>query len=202
MPKLLFRSALGGVLLGALGLAGVAAAGSSGAVFTTDVDGTVNRNHYAETTDVYLNGGPCNASRRSARLPDGWHAYRVTDPRGRFDFSLPEAVEDRMVRVQGGVIVESSDPVDHPLIQTPCGPVVRVGPFRAASRNREYKLWIAPKGSDFARRPSKTDDFRVGGNCRRRTPTKPVDPTPPPPPETNPPTDPTPPPPPPPGPEL
>lgn len=172
MPSILTRAATGGVLLAALAIGGVASGAPSGAAFTTDVNGTVNQNHYAKTTDVYLNGGPCNASKNAAHLPDGWHEYRVTDPSGKKVFSNDD-LADRMVRVADGVIVETSDPADHPMVTTPCGTAVRVGPFAAISRNGEYKLWIAPKGSSFARYLSKSDNFRVKRACGSTPPVPP-----------------------------
>jgi hypothetical protein len=158
MPKPILRGAAVGALLGALALAGTASAGPSGAAFTTDVNGTVNQNHYAATTDVHLNGGPCNTPSR-ARLADGWYSFKVTDPSGRVDLSLSsDPVAARTFRVKSGKIAYST--AAHPVVPTPCGAVVRVGPFKAESRNGEYKLWIAPKGSGFARRKAKTDNFR------------------------------------------
>ena len=156
MPKPILRGAAVGALLGALALAGTASAGPSGAAFTTDVSGTVNQNHYAATTDVHLNGGPCNTPSR-ARLADGWYSFKVTDPSGRADLSS-DPVAARTFRVKSGKIAYST--AAHPMVATPCGPVVQVGPFKAESKNGEYKLWIAPKGSGFARRKARTDNFR------------------------------------------
>ncbi len=53
--------------------ASIAQAGPSGAIFTTNADGTfVNGNVYDAATDVYLNGGPRpNAPCTAAGLPDG-----------------------------------------------------------------------------------------------------------------------------------
>lgn len=186
MPRSLTRVVAGGALLGALAIAGVATAappgapagGPSGAAFTTDITGTVNQNRYAKTTDVYLNGGPCNTNNAS-RLPDGWHEYKVTDPSGKIEFS-DDTLSERAIRVSGGVIVESSDPVDHPLATTPCGVAVRVGPFAAKSRTGEYKLWIATKGANFARNASKTDNFKVKRTCGGGAPPPPPPPPPPP----------------------
>jgi hypothetical protein len=191
MPKLLFRSALGGVLPGALGPAGAALAGPSGAAFTADADGTAHRTHAADGTDVLPNGGPCNAAPASARLRDGRHAHS----RGQGDASPPGPAEDRLVRVPDGVIAASSDPVDRPPLQAPCGPVVRVGPVRAASRSGTYPFWVAPRGARGARRSSTADSIRADGNCRRAPPPAAGSTPPPRPPATDPPT-------PPPGPEL
>ena len=62
------------------------AAGVSGAIFTTIVDGTiVNANtQYTSKCAVYLNGGPgANAPAGAAGLPDGDYFFQVTDPNGK-----------------------------------------------------------------------------------------------------------------------
>ena len=53
--------------------ASVSASQVSGAIFTTDSDGSqVNQNNYAAREDVYLNGGPgLNAPPGAAGLPPG-----------------------------------------------------------------------------------------------------------------------------------
>jgi len=155
MPTYLRGPAAAAALLGALAAAGGALAAPSGAAYTTDLSGTVNQNHYSHSTDVYLNGGPCNSAQTGARLPDGTYEFRVTDPSGKKVFSWGEAREFTVV---GGIVTSSS----HALAaRAACGPIVQVGPFPAASANGEYKLWIAPKGAGFAANRSKTDNFRV-----------------------------------------
>ncbi len=171
MPKNVLRRALAvAVALGAGALAApVVLAGGSGAVFTTDAQGLrVNENHFGSPLDVHLNGGPpCNASRRSAHLPDGWYVFRVTDPSGRVDMHAGEPLSERRFRVRARAVVESSDPVDHPVLATACGAVLRVGPFRAGSSTGVYKLWVAPApaagkaAGAFRPRVAKTDNFRL-----------------------------------------
>jgi hypothetical protein len=149
--------------------AAAATATPSGAVFTTDAGGTaVNQNHYGTPLDVYLSGGPpCNASRRSSALPDGWYAFRVTDPSGRTDMTAAEDVQERMFRVTGGAVTESADPADHPIAATACGAVMRVGPFATDSANGVYKLWVVRatrgKAPSWAPCGAKTDNFLVDG---------------------------------------
>ncbi len=195
MNRLTRAAIVGGMTL-ALG-GGTALAAPSGAAWTTNADGSaVNANHYAASTDVYLNGGPpCNASRRSAALPDGWYAFKVTDPSGRTDMTAAEPVAERMFRVAGGAVAESSDAVDHPINATACGAVMRVGPFAASSANGQYKLHVVPvaKGGQpvFSPSATKTDNFSL---AKAGTPSfepppfdPPVDPTPVDPPEDTPP---------------
>src|SRR5262245_52003742 len=62
-------------------LAGKGTKQLSGAIFTTEFDGTpVNANIYDEKCDVYLNGGP--AKDGSAGLPEGDYYFMVTAPAG------------------------------------------------------------------------------------------------------------------------
>src|SRR5262249_39573738 len=60
------------------------AAGVSGAIFTTTVNGTVvNANQYDSKCAVYLDGGPGpHAPAKAAGLPDGDYYFQVTDPSG------------------------------------------------------------------------------------------------------------------------
>ena len=175
MPNHLTRAAAGGALLVALAIGGVALAAPSGAAFTTDLNGTVNQNHYAATTDVYLNGGPCNT--RGVRLADGDYEFRVTDPSGKTDFTKDEKLSERAFRVSEGWIVWTADQNDHPRMQPAwCKSwVLRVGPFAPASRTGEYKLWIAPRGSNFSQKLSKTDNFRVEETVGTTPPPPPTD---------------------------
>ena len=62
-----------------------ATAGISGAIFTTNEDGSfVNGNVYDDGEDVYLNGGPrANQNCIAAGLPNGKYYFQVTDPSGK-----------------------------------------------------------------------------------------------------------------------
>jgi hypothetical protein len=203
------RIARGLVAAGAVAaavLVPVAIGARSGAAFTTDAAGVrVNANQYPDDLAVYLNGGPpCQAAARSPHLPDGWYAFRVTDPSGRVEMSTDD-VSQRMFRVRGGKVVESADPDAHPVRRTACGNgnlVVRVGPFRLGSATGVYKAWIVPaaRKATFPASASKTDNFSVRASDVVAPPPPPPPPPPPddpPPPPPPPPDDPPPPPPPP-----
>jgi hypothetical protein len=91
----------------ALLLAGVSSltAGLTGAIFTTNSNGTVvNGNQYDSPCSVYLNGGPGpHAPAHAAGLPDGDYYFQVTDPSGRTLLST-DPVSNRRFTVTGGVI--------------------------------------------------------------------------------------------------
>src|SRR6266516_3145660 len=79
--------------------------GLKGAIFTTNIDGTiVNQNQYAAKTDVYLDGGPGpHAPLTAASLPDGIYVFQVTDPSGKALLSS-DAASYRQFTVLGGRI--------------------------------------------------------------------------------------------------
>jgi hypothetical protein len=153
----------------------IAVAGPSGAIFTTNVDGTfVNGNVYDAPEHVYLNGGPRpNAKCTAAGLPDGVYVFQVTDPSGGTLLSTDDPV-DRLVRVSGGVLVV--DPLELPPLTVhatspvagPCGGVtVQLAPFAPTPNpGGEYKVWMTPLDSfntfgGFVHSQSKTDNFKV-----------------------------------------
>lgn len=76
----------------------------SGAIFTTNADGTeVNLNQYPSKEAVYLDGGPGpGAPAAAAGLPDGTYVFQVTDPSGKILLS-EDAAGCRQVVVSGGV---------------------------------------------------------------------------------------------------
>jgi hypothetical protein len=88
-------------------LAGVSSlnAGLTGAIFTTDITGTVvNGNQYPSPCSVYLDGGPGpHAPAHAAGLPDGDYYFQVTDPSGKTLLST-DIVSNRSFHVSGGVI--------------------------------------------------------------------------------------------------
>lgn len=161
---------LGAALLSCAATAPAALAGGGGAVFTTDAAGlAVNENLFAAAEDVHLNGGPpCGAAARAAGLADGWYVFRVTDPSGRVDMTADEPLAERRFRVRARAVVETADPVDHPIRTTACGAVLRVGPFTAGSANGVYKLWVAPDRAS-ARRAGKRGRGGVFDPCRSKT---------------------------------
>jgi hypothetical protein len=81
------------------------AAGVSGAIFTTDANGTVvNANIYPSKCAVFLDGGPGpHAPAKAAGLPDGDYYWQVTDPDGGTLLST-DPVSNRRFRVTGGLI--------------------------------------------------------------------------------------------------
>jgi len=124
-----------------------------GAIWTTDTEGTVNRNIYYAKCDVYLNGGPPN--KNAPGLPDGLYYYQVTDPAGT-ELLSTEDISLRTVMVTGGwfeVVVQ------------PC-------PFNdTANPGGEYKVWATRVDNydpgnplstfGFVPALSKTDNFKV-----------------------------------------
>src|SRR4051794_8316482 len=82
------------------------AAQVSGAIFTTNGNGTiVNANQYSSKCEVYLDGGPGpHAPAHAAGLPDGNYYFQVTDPSGKKLLST-DAVANRAFLVNRGVIV-------------------------------------------------------------------------------------------------
>jgi hypothetical protein len=154
----------------------VAAAGPSGAIFTTKVAGDfVNANVYDAKEDVYLNGGPRpNAKCTAAGLPDDVYVFQVTDPSGGTPLSTDEP-EDRLVRVSGGVLVidpNDNPPLTHHLtspVTGKCGGVtIQLAPFEnTPNPGGEYKVWMMPyqdyldAGNEFVHSKSKTDNFKV-----------------------------------------
>lgn len=79
----------------------------SGAIFTTDENGTrVNQNIYDDKRDVYIDGGPGpNAPQTAAGLDDGNYYFQVTGTDGKALFSS-DPVKCREFRVHDGIIVE------------------------------------------------------------------------------------------------
>src|ERR1700758_4148270 len=66
------------VLTAVILLAGIASANISGAIFTSNGDGTtVNGNKFATKAEVYLNGGPQNEHANGIQ-PDGLYYFQVT----------------------------------------------------------------------------------------------------------------------------
>lgn len=157
----------------------------SGAIFTTDKNGTVvNGNIYKNCCDVYLNGGPPpNAPCTSAGLPDGDYYYMVTDPSGKILLSSDD-ISHRKFTVKNGVMVWAAGPFartcNHTIGVGKCGsPTVSVQlmPFsETPNPGGEYKAWATPicrydsanagrndvagEKWGFVHRYSKTDNFK------------------------------------------
>jgi hypothetical protein len=160
------------VLIALLAWAPVAAAGPSGAVFTTDRDGQyVNANVYDSEGDAYLNGGPrANAPCTAAGLPDGEYYFQVTEPNG-FVLSNDD-IEERRFSVLNGVIDEylgGTHAVGDGLGK--CGSdtvqLLPTGTFTATTNpGGEYKVWVTRVEDydpvlGFVHSKSKTDNFKV-----------------------------------------
>jgi hypothetical protein len=159
-----------------------ASAGTSGAIFTTNEDGTwVNGNVYDSKEAVYLNGGPrANQSCTAAGLPDGEYYFQVTDPAGTMLLST-DAIVERRILVAAGVIVEYLG-ATHATGSGRCGTVtVALGapklsdpppdplpdPLFGNTPNPggEYKVWVTRTDVydlvSFQPSSSKTDNFKV-----------------------------------------
>ena len=146
--KLRMRQALTAVV--AVGLATtlsvvVRGDGLKGAIFTTNIDGTiVNQNQYAAKTDVYLDGGPGpHAPLTAASLPDGIYVFQVTDPSGKALLSS-DAASYRQFTVLGGRITSvynhntGNDLNDG-------GYTVQLYPFLdTPNPGGVYKAWVTP----------------------------------------------------------
>lgn len=159
------RHAAGAFLL-SLCIAGVAlAAPISGAIFTSDVDGNVNVNHYDAKADVYLNGGPTNDNCDAAAVDDGVYVFQITNPSGSVILSEDD-ISMREFTVSGGVIVSANN---HAVVPADCGGVrVQMIPFADTPNNGGvYKAWITRKsdyianGNTFRQSDTKTDNFHV-----------------------------------------
>jgi hypothetical protein len=159
------------------------AGGLSGAIYTTNREGTfVNGNVYDAAEDVYLNGGPrANQRCTAAGLPDDDYLFQVTDPPGKTLLS-GDAVEERKVRVRNGSIVEYLGSTPRETSRGPCDAggleptdltvqllppdVVNLG---TPNPGDEYKVWLTPVsrhnccGGSFGFSPaySKTDNFKI-----------------------------------------
>jgi hypothetical protein len=154
--------AMASILVGAT----AAAAGPSGAIFTTNATGTfVNGNVYDAPEEVYLNGGPrANQRCTSAGLPDGWYIFRVTDPSGHVELT-ELATDDRILRVENGIVKEYPGTRNTGVGR--CNDLtVALSPFGATPNpGGEYKVWLTPidllGNFDFHPSNSKTDNFKV-----------------------------------------
>jgi hypothetical protein len=146
----------------------------SGSVLLVDRIGNhVEANSFVRSAAVFLAGGPgtgCSAP----GLPDGDYCYQITDPAGIVLLS-PEAITERTVRVQGGVISQYLG-TKHLLGSLgPCGGLnLQLAPFVTSPfPEREYKLWLTlvadydPSGAHlfgFDPARSKSDNFKVGAS--------------------------------------
>jgi hypothetical protein len=151
--------------------AALAAQGLTGAIFTTDVNGTfVNANVYDDMEGPFINGGPRpnSSSCTAAGLPNGDYYFQVTDPSGANLLSSDD-VSQRRVTVHGGIITNYFG--SHTTAYGRCGDVtVQLFPFLATpNEGSEYKVWMTPVNRynpatgahGFLPKYSKTDNFKV-----------------------------------------
>jgi hypothetical protein len=152
--------------------AAMAAQGFTGAIFSTNRDGSfVNGNVYDDDQDPYLNGGPrANAQCSATGLPDGDYFFQVTDPSGSVLLSADAIDPNRRITVTGGHIVAASS--THGQGSGRCNDVtVQLAPFGVSpNEGGEYKVWMTPVerydaggGGTFGFLPrySKTDNFKI-----------------------------------------
>src|SRR5262245_13622359 len=160
-----------------------ATAGPSGAIFTTNVDGSwVNGNVYDAKEEVYLNGGPrANQNCSAAGLPDGDYYFQVTDPSGKVLLST-DVLGERRIHVGDGSIdnylgsTHLPPPPFPPAAYGRCSALmIPLVPFLdTPNPGGEYKVWLTPvaEGNDacdghlscaelFLPSNSKTDNFKV-----------------------------------------
>lgn len=136
----------------------------SGAIFTTNADGTrVNQNIYQAKCDVYLDGGPGpNAPATAAGLPDGDYYFQVTDPSGKTLLST-DPVANRQFQVSGGFITALSGLGNHNIgvdtDQAAAGAItVQLCDFLdTPNRGGVYKVWVT-RVEDFVGDPALVDD--------------------------------------------
>jgi len=158
-----------------------------GAIFTTDVNYTVNQNVFVNKSDVYIDGGPQNNN--SPGLPVGDYYFQVTDPSGKVLLS-EDSVLCRTVVVSipagftHGAITSTTNTAGpggencgHTLNTSPDpsngSHGVQLMPYAdTPDPGGVYKVWFTPvskfdlvdptRGSfGFANSDSKTDNFQV-----------------------------------------
>jgi hypothetical protein len=158
-----------------------AGAAVPGAIFTTDVNGSiVNANvQYASKCDVYLNGGPGNhAPAGAAGLPAGDYYFQVTDPNGQTLLST-DVVSNRKLHVSTSGVIDaytgSVGLLPHPTGIDQDHPELGAITIRLANASCPsdyldtpngggvYKVWVTSVG-DFAGNPALVDNS-CGNGC-------------------------------------
>ena len=151
----------------------------NGAIFTTDSAGNrVNENLYQVPSDVYINGGPNNASSQGIP-PNEVYYFEVTDPSGKVPLSTDPAncrqvQTDANGRISG---VYTGDGCVHSVgtMDVSNGALpVKLWPFnRTPNNGNEYKVVLIKKTApgvsvesdgfhlDYPRSATKTDNFKV-----------------------------------------
>jgi len=178
------------VVAGCLVTGGASAHAISGAIFTTEADGSpVNANIYDHKDDVYLNGGPNKGPCTASRLDDDDDYYfQVTDPSGQVLLSLDAITARRFGVSADGVINGLGDTRIPPETQgthltgtdaIDCGnTTVQLMPYaNTPNPGGVYKVWITRVGDyvpgcettvggacgnfGFVAAHSKTDNYKV-----------------------------------------
>lgn len=162
--------------LAILALAAICSAQTTGAVFTTNRNGSqVDGNQYQRARDVYFTAGPGPGTPCTGPgLPDGNYYFQVTDPSGQFLLS-EDHYTNREIVVAGGVIAAHTG--THATGRGPCGSLtVQLLPFGTSPNGgNEYKVWVTPAARydlllggahGFHSRYSKTDNFKVRSGGR------------------------------------
>lgn len=157
---------------------------SGGAAFTTNASAmVVNGNIYADSTDVYLNGGPAVSrsihgpvrGNLSGGLPDGFYYFQVTNPSGKMLLSS-DSISSRKFKVVNGYIQQvqgthTAIPFGEPY--PPGFTIVQLAPYSPTDNpGKEYKVWITPVSAyqqnkgvfGFDPSCSKTDNFKALAN--------------------------------------
>ena len=157
---------------------------SGGAAFTTNASAmVVNGNIYADSTDVYLNGGPAVArsihgpvrGNLPGGLPDGFYYFQVTNPSGKMLLSS-DSISSRKFKVVNGYIQQvqgthNAIPFGDPY--PPSFTIVQLAPYLPTDNpGKEYKVWITPVSAyqqnkgvfGFDPSCSKTDNFKALAN--------------------------------------
>jgi hypothetical protein len=157
---------------------GSAYAAIHGAIYTTDVTGTVvNQNIYPTSTDVYLSGGPQNMN--AAGLTDGTYYFQITDPSGKVLLSSDNA-SCRQLVVSGGRVTGASPAAgacahtDGTFNPANGATPVQMAPFtQTPNVGDEFKAWLIAQTSStsisttdprviiFKKSDSKTDNFKT-----------------------------------------
>lgn len=133
-----------------LGLSATAQAQLSGAIFTTNANGSeVNGNIYPSKDAVYLDGGPPpGAPQTAAGLPNGTYVFQVTDPSGKTLLST-DIANCRQFTVANGIITGvvaaggcehlTGIDIDHNAV------TVQLMPYLDTPNNGGvYKAWATP----------------------------------------------------------
>jgi LPXTG-motif cell wall-anchored protein len=151
-----------------IGIGYFSIAATTGAIWTTDSSSTVNQNHYAAKSDVYLNGGP---HKDSGNISDGNYYVRVIQPQGQKELGFSKTAS---ISVTGGKFAEVYRLVD--LVYETSSPSARgfdnsgnmvykvqIGQYNITRINRSFDILNA-KDREDCWVMDKNDNFTVGGD--------------------------------------